>query len=223
MQHGGSSFLGLVELCDELVNAQIYSEPAMQSALEAFEKRLRDWIRPKDQCRKLNDNRMCIILQDMATTSELELAAAQLDQAFRRPHEHLGKEVELGVSVGFAAFDNYKTDMTIPLQQADLALKQAKRSDNLFELYKPKNAASARHAKTLVRAIEDGLQRGEFQLYFQPKVHAGYRTLIGAEALVRWHKGADQVILPNQFIEVAERNEVIKPLTWWSIKSPWVR
>lgn len=219
MQQGGSSFLGLVELRDDLVNGQIYSESAMQSALEAFEKRLCGWIRPKDQCRKLKDNRICVILHDMATNSELELAAAQLDRVFREPHEHLGKRVELGVSVGFAAFDNYKTDMAIPLKQADLALRHAKRSDNLFELYKPKNMHNARQESELLREIEDGLQRGEFQLYFQPKVHAGYRTLIGAEALIRWHKGFDTVVPPKHFIEVAERHDVIKSLTWWSIKS----
>ncbi|MFK7976292.1 MAG: putative bifunctional diguanylate cyclase/phosphodiesterase [Halioglobus sp.] len=215
----GKSYLGLVELRDDDINAHIYSEPARQAALDEFEDRLKNWVRPKDQCRALKNRKVCVVLQDMSTVSELELAAAQLERAFREPHEHLGRQLSLSVSVGFTAFENRKTDMTIPLQQADLALRQAKRSENLFELYQPKNVQSEQNEAKLIRAIEDGLQRGEFQLYYQPKVHAGYRTLVGAEALIRWHRGFDKVISPNAFIDLAERNEVIKPLTWWAIKS----
>lgn len=215
----GKSFLGLVELRDDDVNAHIYSEPAMQAAMQEFEERLKAWVRPKDQCRTLKNNKVCVVLKDMSTTAELELAAAQLNRAFRKPHEHLGRELNLSVAVGFTAFENRKTDMTIPLKQADLALRQAKRSDSLYELYKPRNIQNEKNESKLVTAIEHGLQRGEFQLYFQPKVHAGYRTLVGAEALVRWHRGSDKVITPNVFIDLAERNDVIRPLTWWSIKS----
>lgn len=215
----GSSFLGLIELRDDDINSHIYSEPAMQAALQEFEERLKSWVRPKDQCRTLKNNKVCVILQDMSTMAELELAAAQLDRAFRDPLEHLGREMSLSVSVGFTSFENRKTDMTVPLQQADLALRQAKRSDNLFEIYKPKNIQSEKNEAKLVTEIEHGLQRGEFQLYFQPKVHAGYRTLVGAEALIRWHRGFDKVVSPNAFIDLAERNDVIKPLTWWAIKS----
>lgn len=215
----GRSFLGLVELRDDDIDSHIYSEPAMQAAMHEFEERLKSWVRPKDQCRALKNNKVCVILQDMSTVAELELAAAQLDRAFREPHEHLGRELSLSVSVGFTSFENRKTDMTVPLQQADLALRQAKRSDNLYALYTPKNIQSEKNEAKLVQAIEHGLQRGEFQLYFQPKVHAGYRTLVGAEALIRWHRGFDKVISPNTFIDLAERHEVIKPLTWWSIKS----
>lgn len=215
----GSSFLGLIELRDDDVNSHIYSEPAMHVAMEAFEERLKAWIRPKDQCRTLKNNKVCVILQDMSTVAELELAAAQLERAFREPLEHLGRELSLSVSVGFTSFENAKTDMTLPLQQADIALRQAKRSDNLFELYQPKNVQSERNEAKLISAIEDGLQRGEFQLYFQPKIHAGYGTLIGAEALLRWHRGYGKIIGANSFIDLAERNDVIKPLTWWAIKS----
>jgi EAL domain-containing protein (putative c-di-GMP-specific phosphodiesterase class I)/GGDEF domain-containing protein len=219
MNRVGSSYIGLVELRDDDMHSHVYSEPALQAAREEFEARLRKWIRPKDQCRTLKNHRVCVILKDMASAGELELAAAQLHRAFREPHEHLGKPVPLAVSVGFAAFENNNTDMTIPLQQADLALRQAKQTSNLFEIYKPKTVNTAHQEAELIMQIEHGLQRGEFQLYFQPKVHAGFKTLVGAEALVRWHKGFDNVVTPAAFIEAAERNEVNKPLTWWSIKS----
>ncbi|MBT4522778.1 MAG: EAL domain-containing protein [Halieaceae bacterium] len=57
------------------------------------------------------------------------------------------------------------------------------------------------------------------ELYYQPKLHAGYRTVVGAEALMRWHTPDRKVLVPGQFMAVAEHNEVIRPVTWWAIKS----
>ena len=71
--------------------------------------------------------------------------------------------------------------------------------------------------------LEEALERGELHLYCQPKIHASYRSLLGAEALIRWHTADKQVITPDRFIDVAERNTIIKPLTWWTIKTAVAR
>jgi EAL domain-containing protein (putative c-di-GMP-specific phosphodiesterase class I) len=76
-----------------------------------------------------------------------------------------------------------------------------------------------REESELLEAMQTALKLGEFQLYYQPKVHAGYRTLIGAEALIRWHRKGHGVVGPDKFIDLAERNDIIKPITWWAIKS----
>jgi EAL domain-containing protein (putative c-di-GMP-specific phosphodiesterase class I) len=98
-------------------------------------------------------------------------------------------------------------------------LNQAKQSDNLFKVFSPHKAKSIRDENELLERMHVALERGEFQLYYQPKVHAGFRTLIGAEALIRWHNSEQQVITPDKFIDLAERHEIIKPMTWWVIKS----
>lgn len=211
--------LGLIELRDDEDASNIYSTPALQSAQEEFEQRLNAWVRPKDECHTLNNNRVYVVLRDMSAVAELELAAAKLSRAFREPHQHLGRQLPLRICAGFAAFNNSNADMTLPLQQADAALRQAKRSDNLFELYSSETGAHNAADAELLEAIAEGLERGEFHLYFQPKIHAGFRNLTGAEALVRWHRSDKQVVMPVSFIDLAESNEVIRPLTWWSIKS----
>jgi EAL domain-containing protein (putative c-di-GMP-specific phosphodiesterase class I) len=63
------------------------------------------------------------------------------------------------------------------------------------------------------------VELGELELYFQPKFHAGYRNLVGAEALMRWHTRDRQVVPPDEFMGVAERHDVIKPMTWWAVKA----
>jgi EAL domain-containing protein (putative c-di-GMP-specific phosphodiesterase class I) len=147
------------------------------------------------------------------------LAGAKLARTFREPHFYLGRELPLSVTAGFAPFKSGSNDMSIPMQQASIALRQAKSTSNLFEVYSPNTTSSAEEEQKLLKRVELGVERGEFQLYFQPKFHAGYRTLIGAEALLRWHPEGKKVVLPDKFIDLAERNEVIRPLTWWCIKS----
>jgi EAL domain-containing protein (putative c-di-GMP-specific phosphodiesterase class I) len=104
-----------------------------------------------------------------------------------------------------------------------MALRQARRSARLFDIYTPSCEQTANEERELVQALEGALERGEFHLYFQPKVHAGYRSLLGAEALMRWHTRNRQVMTPDHFIAAAERNEVIKPMSWWAIKAAVAR
>ncbi|MCV6604583.1 MAG: EAL domain-containing protein, partial [Porticoccaceae bacterium] len=58
-----------------------------------------------------------------------------------------------------------------------------------------------------------------FEFYYQPKVHLPSATVSSAEALLRWHTKSRKVMVPSQFIDTAERNPVIRPITWWAIKS----
>jgi len=129
----------------------------------------------------------------------------------------------LAVTAGFAELDGRNEDMKLALQQAGMALKQAKQSARLFDVYSPQCGMNASDEQRLVKRLETALEVGELQLYYQPKVHAGYRSLIGAEALMRWHTKDRKVITPDQFIGVAERHQVIRPMTWWAIKSAVAR
>lgn len=218
-----NSVFGVVELLEDENSVDVYSSVAFKEAQAQFEHRLKKWVRSKDECQPLKNNRVCVILKDIRTKSELDLAAAKLARIFREPHKYLGREISMSVTAGFAAFRSSNTDMSVPMAQAGLALRQAKNSSKSFELYSAKSSSSTEEQQKLLKKVEGGLERGEFQLYFQPKLHAGYRTLVGAEALLRWRIDDNKLISPDDFIELAERNEVIKPLTWWAIKSSVAR
>jgi len=212
------SVLGLVELANE--ESDDVRSQALNGALhEAFCDRLNDWVRSKDEFSFLKKNRACVILRDIGGPGELELAGAKLAKIFKKPHYHLGQAMPLVISAGFTNLDDQHTDMALAMQQAGIALNEARQSLNLFKVYSPQTAKSIKEESELLERMHTALERGEFHLYFQPKVHAGYRTLIGAEALIRWHTEDKEIIMPDKFIDLAERNEIIKPITWWAIKS----
>jgi EAL domain-containing protein (putative c-di-GMP-specific phosphodiesterase class I) len=215
--------LGLVELADSDDDIGIQGAAYASVLRDVFHDRLKTWVRPKDQWRLLNNNRVCVILKDIGSQGELELAAAKLGRIFQEPLYHRGRSIPLAVTVGFAELDNPDSGMKLAMQQAGLALKQARKSSQLFDVYSPQCALDDDSEQQLVKRLETALERGELQLYYQPKVHAGYQSLIGAEALMRWHTPDREVIMPGQFIEIAERHEIIKPITRWAIKSAVAR
>jgi EAL domain-containing protein (putative c-di-GMP-specific phosphodiesterase class I) len=218
MASSPQSVLGLVELAHE-ESDDIRSQAHNGVLHAAFCDRLNDWVRSKDEFSFLKKNRACIILRDIGSPGELELAGAKLARIFKKPHIHMGEAMPLMISAGFTNLDDQHTDMALAMQQAGIALSEARQSLDLFKVYSPQTAKNIREESELLESMQVALDRGEFHLYFQPKVHAGYRTLVGAEALIRWHTQDKRIVMPDQFIDLAERNEIIKPITWWVIKS----
>lgn len=223
MQGAGSSVIGLVELAEHYDVADLHHCASFNVLRDAFYDRLRSWVRPKDQWRSLNHNRVCVILKDIGSEGELELAAAKLDRVFREPHYHKGSPMRFSVTAGFAEVDTRKGDMTLAMRQAAIALNQAKKSAHLYQVFSPRDAEVMGAETALVERMEQALEMGEFQLYFQPQIHAGFQNLIGAEALLRWHSPDRGVIMPDEFIDVAEKHDLIRPLTWWAIKAAAAR
>jgi EAL domain-containing protein (putative c-di-GMP-specific phosphodiesterase class I) len=215
--------LGLVELVDADDPISLHESASSRVLRDVLQDRLTGWIRSKDQWRLLDNNRVCVILKDIGSQAELELAAAKLGRIFREPHYHRGRAMPLEVTAGFAELNGRSGDMKQAMQQAGIALNQAKKSSQLFDVYSSDWAVNANDERVLVKQLEIALETGALQLYYQPQVHAGYRSLIGAEALMRWHTRDKKVITPDQFIGVAERHEIIKPMTWWAIKSAVAR
>jgi len=214
-----NSILGLVELSDSRDNGGYSTAASVNIIRDVFHDRLKGWVRAKDQWRLLNNNRFCVILKDIGSSGELELAAAKLGRIFDEPHFHMGRAVPISVTAGFTEIEDGNRDMKVAMQQAGLALKQAKKTHRLFDVYSDHCDVNETNENRLVQRLESALELGELHLYYQPKVHAAYHSLIGAEALMRWHTRDGEVITPDRFIDVAERNEVIKPMTWWAIKS----
>ena len=105
------------------------------------------------------------------------------------------------------------------MRQANLALRSARRTARQFDIYSPEEEANLSATRDLLRDLEAAVEKGELELYYQPKVHAGFRNITGAEALMRWHSRDKGMIPPDEFIPVAEQHDVIRPMTWWAIKS----
>ncbi len=214
-----NSILGVVELADVDALVDAYGADCFKGMREAFIQRLKSWTRGSDKWRELDNNRICVVLKDLNSRAELELATTKLFRLFEEPHHLFNQSILLEVNAGFVTIESNKADIDTAIRQAGTALREAKKSSRLFEVYSPLLEGNFTNERTLVKKLERAVERGELELYYQPKIHAGYRTVVGAEALIRWNTSDNKVLSPEQFIDVAERHAVIKPMTWWAIKS----
>lgn len=217
------TFLGLIELADYEHLIDTHGSVSAECLRDEFFSRLRQWVRPGDQTRTLRNNRFLVVLKGVGTRATLELATAKLARLFEPPHDLFGELVPLDVHAGFVLLKGSSVNTKQAMQQARLALRQARKTGVLYQVFNHDKQDHLEDELNLVKALETAVERGELRLYYQPKIHAGYGNLVGAEALMRWYTKDRKIITPSQFIDVAERHPVIRPMTWWAIKAAVAR
>jgi EAL domain-containing protein (putative c-di-GMP-specific phosphodiesterase class I) len=214
-----TSTFALVEMADQAELRAALGPAAYRMLSETFKDRMEKWQRSGDQSRHLDGNRYCVVFKGMQGEVECELAAAKLRRLLEEPITALGDSVVVKVHVGFVLPGAGAYDVKAALHMAEVAIGQARKRGALFQVYCKEAVTDAGAELRLVHALESSVERGEFELYFQPKIHAGFRTIVGAEALLRWHRPGGHLTAPGEFIEVAERHPVIRPLSWFVLKS----
>jgi EAL domain-containing protein (putative c-di-GMP-specific phosphodiesterase class I) len=218
-----SNMIGLVELADSDTLLTRHGRASFNDFQDVFQRRLENWVRTKDEWVRMEDGRFCVVLRDIGSRGELDLATAKLQRLFDEPHYQFGKAVNLEFTAGFTQVEDPSSNREVAIREAALALRQARQTSRAYDLYTPQKQLNLEEERKLVKRLENALETGQLQLYYQPKIHARYHSLLGAEALIRWHTPDNKVVGPDAFIQVAERNDIIAPITWWAIKTAVAR
>jgi diguanylate cyclase (GGDEF)-like protein len=147
------------------------------------------------------------------------LAAGVVEQ-FQRAVFLENHSVSIGVSVGAAVFPEHASDAASLLRAADAALFHAKEAGrNGYSVYGPQLLeAASKHFKIeqdLRRALEDE----EFELFYQPQLNLDTLRIGSMEALIRWRHADGTLLLPGQFLGVAERSGLIKDISEWVLEA----
>jgi diguanylate cyclase len=127
-------------------------------------------------------------------------------------------EVSLSCSIGIALFPQHGP-MAKLIPNADAAMYAAKGvGGSTFAVFEPRMDMDMRDQVELQRDLRLAMERGELQLYYQPKVDARTSEITGAEALVRWQHPTRGTVTPQVFIPIAERFGLIGALGAWVIE-----
>jgi EAL domain-containing protein (putative c-di-GMP-specific phosphodiesterase class I)/GGDEF domain-containing protein len=149
-----------------------------------------------------------------------EAAAADIDKlrkVFVRPLDLDGERHQLAMHFGIAAAPSTESDEVRLAEAAESALEQAQ-AENRVVMLDLSRADLAFDRLTLMRELPRAIANGEMFLLYQPKVHVRRQEIASAEALVRWQHPVRGLILPGDFISVAEQAGEIGVLTLWTLK-----
>ena len=175
--------------------------------------RLTAVTRGVDTIARLGGDEFAVLLTDVHGVKDATEVATALLTALSPPFHVEGVDLDVEASIGVVVSGDHGQDPVTLMQHADIAMYIAKRQHLGTFAYDPSVDGLSATKLAMIGDLRRGLQRGELVLYCQPKVNISTGDLAGAEALVRWKHPEHGLVLPDDFIPLAERTGLINPLT----------
>lgn len=172
-------------------------------------------LRPYDTVARIQRDEFVVMLGNLSHDGDVSLVLNRLQQIFALPLSVESGEFAIPACLGVACFPADGLTAEILIQNAHIAMNQARQAGISTQFY-----SESMNRKALERyAIETGMLRaiddGEFFLCYQPKVAINGSDVTGMEALVRWRRPGEGIIPPDRFIPLAEENGMILRLGAW--------
>ncbi len=165
---------------------------------------------------RLGGDEFVIKLYDIDSGDSVAMVASRIIDALTPPFTCAGHQFVVTPSIGIAMYPQDGKSGEELLMNADSAMYRAKAvGRNNFKFYSETMRTKSLHRLDLENLIRTAIEEQQFELYFQPKVHAQTFRLVGAEALLRWHHPERGTIAPDDFIPIAEDTGLIVPLGKW--------
>jgi diguanylate cyclase (GGDEF)-like protein len=169
---------------------------------------------------RLGGDEFTVVCEDVHRLTEVERLSVSVLEEFQRPLSVHGRELRLSVSVGASVYPDHADDPHALLRAADAALFRAKElGRNCFSLFAPELLATVSTRFKLEQSLRRAVERGEFELLYQPE--ACFETLETqtVEALLRWRQPDGQIISPTDFLDAAEQTGLITDISDWALRT----
>ena len=203
------------------INDELGHEYGDQALVEVG-KRLQQCVRGADTVARIGGDEFSIILGEISSESAACLVAEKVIGIIKEPMMLKDTQYTLGISIGICTATPDHDNMESIVRMADDAMYQAKTSGrNRYCLYQAtghKLPDELNDALRLERALRQALEREEFQIYYQPKVHLQDGRITGMHALLRWNSPESGLVMPGTFVPLAVRTGLIVPIGEWVLR-----
>jgi diguanylate cyclase (GGDEF)-like protein len=185
--------------------------------LRAVASRLKAHATSRDLVAHLGGDEFLMLVRGTARPDEIARLAVRLLEAIRQPCRVGARETAVPASIGVALFPEHGPASSL-VAHAEAAMRAAKANGGAsWCVFEPRMMNGAREQVELLQDLRGALEQGQFELYYQPKIHAPSGEITGAEALLRWHHPKRGIIGPGVFIPIAERFGLIGAMGNWVI------
>ena len=202
----------------KLVNESL-GHQAGDALLRAVAERLQN-LRRDDTLARLGDDDF-VLLQAIKSAEDAAVLAQRLLDVLARPFTVEGRQLGAAASIGIAIYPDDGRDFAELLKSADAAMHHAKESGRgTFRFFSPALHAKAVQRLALENELRGALARSELVMHWHPvlKGRLDARKLIGAEALVRWQHPSRGLLLPEEFVPLAEECGMIRAVGEWTLE-----
>ncbi|MDT7547348.1 MAG: hypothetical protein QOE99_3458 [Actinomycetota bacterium] len=181
--------------------------------LQRVADRLRSLSRPGDLVARLGGDEFAVLLTGLESSEAAAPAAEGVLRLLAEPVEYEGLRLSVEGSVGVACYPADAQDPDELLRRADVAMYQAKSDRGSWVRYDVERDGSSVHRLALVAELRTALDRNEVVVHYQPQADLRTGQILGIEALARWEHPTRGLLMPLEFVGVAEQSGLVRPFT----------
>ncbi|MCK5826058.1 MAG: EAL domain-containing protein [Desulfuromusa sp.] len=186
--------------------------------LQQVSGRILDCLRAEDTLARFGGDEFCLLLPDISSKESVAAVAEKILKAVRQPFRINNHELYLSLSLGVAIYPEAGKTGEALLHNADIAMYHIKENGKDGYCFYTHTMGNHSHFLPVEQDLHSALEKGQFQVFFQPKVNPSNHMIVGMEALLRWQHPERGLLYPEDFIAAAESSKLMIPIGDWILR-----
>jgi diguanylate cyclase (GGDEF)-like protein/PAS domain S-box-containing protein len=193
---------------------------AGDALLRLVASRIEGTVRSVDVVARLSGDEFLVVLPDLESEQSPVAVAEKLLVAVSEPVMLEGQSLSVSPSIGIAVFPRDGQSADTLIKNADAAMYLAKdRGRSNYQFFSERLSQAAFNTLSLETRLREAIREEAFEIHYQPQVRVDTGRLVGVEALVRWPQQDGGMVMPNDFIPIAEQRGLIMPIGAWVLRN----